>query len=74
MATQTRISITKAIIDSIKNIKMIGLVDKMEAKIQAARDHEIKMYISFNWLVLAFNASGQFQLLYCRAIIFCVRS
>jgi ATP-binding cassette, subfamily C (CFTR/MRP), member 1 len=60
MATQTRISITKAILDSIKNIKMMGLVDKMKAKIQAARDHEIKMFTSFNWLILAFNASGEF--------------
>lgn len=59
MATQTRISITKAILDSMKNIKMMGLVDKMGAKIQAARDHEINMIISFFWLMLAFNASGE---------------
>jgi len=60
MAIQTRISMTKAILDSIKNVKMMGLVDKMEAKIQAAREHELKMWISFNWLVVAFNAGGRF--------------
>ena len=62
MATQTRISITKAILDSMKNIKMMGLVDKMEAKIQAARDKEIKAYIGFNWLIIAFNVSGKLSL------------
>jgi ATP-binding cassette subfamily C (CFTR/MRP) protein 1 len=59
MATQTRISITKAILDSIKNIKMMGLIDKMEAKIQAARDHEITMYTNLNQLFVAFYASGK---------------
>jgi ATP-binding cassette, subfamily C (CFTR/MRP), member 1 len=61
MATQTRISITKAILDSVKNIKMMGLADKMQDKIQTARDHEIDMSISFNWLIMAFNASGEFR-------------
>ena len=59
MATQTRISITKAVLDSMKNIKMMGLVDKMGAKIQAAREHQINMVIAFHWLVVAFNASGE---------------
>ncbi|RDW89784.1 hypothetical protein BP6252_01816 [Coleophoma cylindrospora] len=58
MATQTRISITKASLDSMKNIKMMGLVDRMGAKIQASRDHEIKMMINLHWLVVAFNASA----------------
>lgn len=60
MATQMRISTTKAVLDSMKNIKMMGLVNKMESKIQAARDYEIEKYIGFNWLVVAFNASGSF--------------
>ncbi|KAK3319199.1 ABC transporter [Apodospora peruviana] len=58
MATQTRISTTKAILDSMKNIKMMGLVEKMEAKIQTARNDEIKKYISFNWLIVAFNLTS----------------
>jgi len=59
MATQTRISITKAILDSIKNIKMMGLSEKMEAKIQSAREYEIKMYINLYRLFVALNASGE---------------
>ena len=65
MATQTRISVTKAILDSMKNIKMMGLVDKMQAKIQAARDHEIAMFVSFNWLIVAFSSSGELTFLVC---------
>ncbi|KAH8893638.1 ABC transporter [Thozetella sp. PMI_491] len=58
MANQKRISITKAILDSMKIIKMMGLVNKMSTKIQDARDHEIKMNIKFHWLVVAFHASA----------------
>ncbi|KAH8653767.1 ABC transporter [Xylariales sp. PMI_506] len=58
MATQTRISITKAILDSMRNIKMMGLVEKMTAKIEAAREHEIEMMINFHWLIVAFNTSA----------------
>ena len=54
VATQMRISTTKSILDSMKNIKMMGLVDKMEAKIQATRAHEVKQYISVFRLQLAF--------------------
>ncbi|KAK0616876.1 ABC transporter [Immersiella caudata] len=57
VATQVRISTTKSILDSMKNIKMMGLVDKMEAKIQAARDYEVTQYISVFRLQLAFIAS-----------------
>ncbi|KAK4449692.1 hypothetical protein QBC34DRAFT_350884 [Podospora aff. communis PSN243] len=56
VATQTRISTTKSILDSMKNIKMMGLIDKMEAKIQAARDFEVTKYISVFKLQLAFIA------------------
>ena len=59
MATQTRISVTKAILDSMKNIKMMGLVDKMQTKIQATRDHEIAMMTGFNWLIVAFSGTGE---------------
>ncbi len=63
MATQMRISTTKAILDSIKNIKMMGLVEKMEAKIQTARDHEIKQYVAFYWLLVAFFVSCKWMAL-----------
>lgn len=56
-ATQMRISTTKAVLDSIKNIKMMGLVEKMEARIQATRDNEIKQFIAFYRLMVAFFIS-----------------
>jgi ATP-binding cassette subfamily C (CFTR/MRP) protein 1 len=59
MATQKRISTTKAILDFMKNIMMMGLTNNMEAKIEAAREFEIKMYIGLNRLFVAFNASGE---------------
>ncbi len=57
MATQRRISTTKGILDSIKNIKMMGLVERMAAKVKTARDHEIKKYVSFYRLLVAFFVS-----------------
>lgn len=68
MATQTRVSITKAILDSMKNIKMMGLVDKMGAKIQKARDNEIDAYISFNWLIMGFNIAASVLSLFSPAV------
>lgn len=46
----------------MKNIKMMGLVEKMRAKIQAARDKEMEAFIGFNWLVMGFNACGRLTL------------
>ncbi|KAM7217664.1 hypothetical protein V8F06_006919 [Rhypophila decipiens] len=68
MTTQSRVSMTKAILDSMKNIKMMGLVDKMEAKIQKARDSEIKAYISFNWLIVGFNIAATVVTLFSPAV------
>jgi hypothetical protein len=62
MATQMRISRTKSILDSIKNIKMMGLVEKTEAKIQTARDHEIKQYVAFYRLLVAYIVSCKWLL------------
>ncbi|KAK0717286.1 P-loop containing nucleoside triphosphate hydrolase protein [Lasiosphaeria miniovina] len=58
MATQMRISSTKGTLDSMKNIKMMGLVDKMEAKIQSVRDDEISKFIRFYRLLVAFFVSS----------------
>lgn len=49
---------------------MMGLIDKMEAKIQAARDYEIEMGIRLNRLFVAFNASGEML----STMIFCLIS
>lgn len=56
-ATQMRISRTKAVLDSIKNIKMMGLVEKMEAKVQSARRYEMKQHVAFYRLLVAFFVS-----------------
>jgi len=60
MATQTRISKTKAILDSMKNIKMMGLVSVMEEKIQKARTHEMRQYVTLYNLMVAFFLSGKY--------------
>ncbi|EJP62540.1 ABC transporter [Beauveria bassiana ARSEF 2860] len=57
-ATQSRISTTKAVLDSMKNIKMMGLVERMKARIQGARTHEIEKYAAFYRLLLAFFTSS----------------
>lgn len=62
MATQTRISTIKAVLDSMKNIKMMGLTNNMEAKMHAARENEIKAYRELNRLFVGFNASGALPL------------
>jgi len=59
MATQTRISTTKAILNSIKNIKMMGPVEKMEAKILTTRGNEMKNIVAFFQLMAAFMISGK---------------
>jgi ATP-binding cassette, subfamily C (CFTR/MRP), member 1 len=61
MATQTRITSTKSILDSMKNIKMMGLVNRMEAKIRGTREDEMQKFKSFNWLIFMFNVSGKCQ-------------
>ncbi|KKY17726.1 putative abc transporter [Phaeomoniella chlamydospora] len=58
MATQQRISITKAILDSMKNIKMMGLGSQMERKVRSVRKHEIEMGDAFRWLIVAFNLTA----------------
>ncbi|KAM3458315.1 hypothetical protein MY3296_000521 [Beauveria thailandica] len=57
-ATQSRISTTKAVLDSMKNIKMMGLVERMKARIQGTRAHEIEKYAAFYRLLLAFFTSS----------------
>jgi ATP-binding cassette, subfamily C (CFTR/MRP), member 1 len=56
-ATQSRITAIKAILDSMKNIKMMGVVENMEVRISRARDHELKHYVSLHRLLVAFFVS-----------------
>lgn len=59
MATQMRVQATKDKLDAIKNIKMMGLVDVMEAKILEARKQEMKRYVTLSKLQIVFIVSGK---------------
>ncbi|KAF3000471.1 hypothetical protein E8E14_000532 [Neopestalotiopsis sp. 37M] len=67
-ATQMRISTTKAVLDAMKNIKIMGLGKKMEAKIQATRVHEMKQFVAFYHLLVAFFVSAVALSLFSPAI------
>lgn len=53
MATQMRIQVTKDHLDTIKNIKLMGLVDTTEAEILEAGKKEMKQYVLFSQLQIA---------------------
>ncbi|KAL5315383.1 hypothetical protein ACEPPN_016250 [Leptodophora sp. 'Broadleaf-Isolate-01'] len=74
MATQQRISRTKSVLDSMKNIKIMGLVAKMAAKVQTARSEEISKYIKLNRLFVAFNASASMLTIFTPAITLIIYS
>ncbi|TQV93218.1 ABC multidrug transporter [Cordyceps javanica] len=57
-ATQSRISTTKAVLDSMKNIKMMGLVEQMKTRIQGTRTYELEKFAAFYRLLLAFFTSS----------------
>ncbi|KAI1078186.1 ABC transporter [Whalleya microplaca] len=57
-ATQSRISMTSAVISTMKNIKMLGLQDAMFAHIQDLRQHELGVASRVRWMMVAYNASA----------------
>lgn len=57
-ATQSRIAATKATLDAMKNVKMMGIVEDMESRIRSARAHEMKQYTLLYRLLTAFFVSG----------------
>lgn len=56
-ATQARISTTKAVLDSMKNIRMMGIVEKMEARVKDTRRDEMKQFVGFYRLLVAYFIS-----------------
>ncbi len=56
-ATQTRISATIAVLDSMKNIKMMGLVEKTESRLQSSRENELEEFTGFYRLMVAYFCS-----------------
>lgn len=56
-ANQTRISATKAVLDSMKNIKMTGLMEKTESRLQSSRENELEEFNGLYRLMVAFSCS-----------------
>jgi hypothetical protein len=59
VATQKRITMTAAMLSSVKSMKMLGLAETMNEKITELRENEIKMANKLRWLMVAYNASGK---------------
>ncbi|KAL7629149.1 hypothetical protein AAE478_000668 [Parahypoxylon ruwenzoriense] len=57
-ATQSRISMTSAVVGAIKNIKMLGLQSSMSTRIEGLRQRELKMASKVRWMMVAYNASA----------------
>ena len=62
-ATQERVSLTRAVLDAVKTVRMMGAVDRIHAKIRDARDREMGAYVRFYRLMVAFFVSCKFPLL-----------
>ncbi|KAK0386970.1 hypothetical protein NLU13_5283 [Sarocladium strictum] len=73
-ATQSRIAATKATLDAMKNVKMMGIVEDMESRIRSARAHEMKQYTLLYRLLTAFFVSGVGLHLFSPAITLVVYS
>ncbi|KAI2473576.1 ABC transporter [Annulohypoxylon bovei var. microspora] len=57
-ATQSRISMTSAVISTIKGIKMLGLQGAMSARIEELRRNELDKASRVRWMMIAYNASA----------------
>ena len=58
VATQKRISMTVSMLASAKSIKMLGVSEAMQSKVQGLRLHEIDMSKRLRWMMVGYNASG----------------
>ncbi|KAH9897277.1 ABC transporter [Xylariomycetidae sp. FL2044] len=57
-ATQSRLSMTSAVLGAIKNVKMTGLQDIMNGSIHSWRESEMKMAGKVRLMMVAYNASA----------------
>ncbi|KAF4636442.1 hypothetical protein G7Y89_g1648 [Cudoniella acicularis] len=67
-ATQNRISMITSMLGSAKSMKMLGLSEATKSKISGLREEEIKMSVSFRWMMVAYNASANAFGLFCPVI------
>ncbi|CAI7623212.1 unnamed protein product [Penicillium glandicola] len=57
-ATEVRVSLTKALLENLKAIKMMGYSHSMKFKVQAARENEVRAGMATYWLDVILAASG----------------
>jgi ATP-binding cassette, subfamily C (CFTR/MRP), member 1 len=58
IATQKRITMTISMLASAKSIKMLGISQAIQTKVQNLRLHEIAMSKKLRWMMVGYNASG----------------
>jgi ATP-binding cassette, subfamily C (CFTR/MRP), member 1 len=58
-AKQKRIGITSSMLDSIKNIKMMGMANTIMGRIQEFRLAEIAQGNRFRWMIVYMNMIGE---------------
>lgn len=68
-AIQHRVSITSAVLGSIKEVKMIGAIRPWTAKIQALRQVEMARSSEFRMFIVGMNVFGMYSwpLVRCRS-------
>ncbi|KAK3394647.1 ABC transporter type 1, transmembrane domain-containing protein [Podospora didyma] len=57
-ATQKRISMTTAVLGSVKSIKMLGIQDAIEEQILSLRHQELEKAKQVRWMMVIYNASA----------------
>ena len=58
-AIQRRVSMTSSMLDSMKSIKMTGLVENFTEKIQNQRVRETTLQSSYRWMSVWLNIIGE---------------
>jgi ATP-binding cassette subfamily C (CFTR/MRP) protein 1 len=61
LATQKRLSMTNAMLSSIKNIKMLGIQEAINARVLDLRGQELKMARRVRLMNVIYNASGEIK-------------
>ncbi|KAB8259252.1 P-loop containing nucleoside triphosphate hydrolase protein [Aspergillus pseudonomiae] len=57
-ATQKRMAVTTAMLQSIKSMKMLGISSPVKTLLSGLRSEEIQASIRLRWVMLAYNASA----------------
>jgi hypothetical protein len=57
-AIQARVSLTSAVLQQMKGIKLLGLTDYVQRKIQSKRVTELDQSKGYRWIVVWLNTNG----------------